>query len=101
MRIQRAGRVGGRPVPPPELAERCCVTDWVSEAELAALEAGGPAVRWERGRGPRAWVMDALLLAHRRHRAARRVWLDEHQVPRELAAEVIPLRRPTWRGRVG
>lgn len=96
MRIQRAGRPGGRPVPPPELAERCAVVDWVSPEELAVLEAGGPAVRWERG--PRSWVMDALLLAHRRHRAARRAWLDEHAVPRDLAAEVIPLRRPTWRG---
>lgn len=98
MRLQRAG-VGRALVPPPALMT-CHVEDWVTEPEMSAMRAGG---RVQRGGGSWSWQMDAMLLAFRRHRAARREWLAEHDVPRELAAEVIPLRRPSWRGpaRVG
>lgn len=81
-------------VPPPELAERCVVEDWITPEELARLRVPVSVPTWQRSDPD--WRALAMLLAWRRWRKARRSWLAEHGGPHEREAELIPLRRPAF-----
>lgn len=79
-------------LPPPELAERIRVEDWIDPAEVS---------RWRREDDnntipptpDRDWLLEELrLVARRRWRDARADWLAAHRVPRREECDLIPLR---------
>jgi len=76
------------PVPPPELARRCYVEDW--------LDLVGFTPRWAEGSGTDAWRWAARCEARRRWKTARAEWLTLHDVPTGQACAVIPFRTPIF-----
>lgn len=81
MRLREAADDRPWPDPPERLKHRCVVEDWVSPEEIATRE-----------------PQEVELTAWRRHRTARREWLDQHRVPREHECAVIPFTGgPRWR----
>jgi hypothetical protein len=73
----------GQPTPPPELAHRCHVADWISPGEpTPALHQALTRSEW------------ALVAAAVRWRDARAAWLATHHIPPDQHCHLIPYRAP-------
>jgi hypothetical protein len=86
--LRRPPDPAGGLTPPPELVARLVVEDWLSPEKFTPRPTTPATVE--------DWTWAAHGEARRRWKAARRAWLDEHQVPAASECETIPMRCPSF-----